>query len=194
MEAAGIEPLRQLCSVCPELSGVVLHALHDQWRLTLPTADDNAAGVQDTSSLLLATSAEQAEDMAVRHADLASAGLQSQTLDQQHLWEVEPALRGSIAQSGLLVHTDAQLVRPASLVMMPFLLDQEHLWAVEPALRGSIAQSGLLVQTDAQLVSPARSCWSWLHICYLRNTCGKWSLHCEDPLRSQGCSYRPMPS
>lgn len=75
-------------------------------------AHDSTKGTvewQDTGSILVATSADEANALQDRQRHLAEAGLQAKYLDSAQLLAEEPALSQNVC-AGLLVETDAQLV------------------------------------------------------------------------------------
>mmetsp|Transcript_9880 Transcript_9880/g.25442 ORF Transcript_9880/g.25442 Transcript_9880/m.25442 type:complete len:474 (-) Transcript_9880:179-1600(-) len=64
---------------------------------------------QRTGSLLLASSSQEAAELAARTACLEEAGVKAHILEPSALMELEPALRVPAEGAGMLVETDAQL-------------------------------------------------------------------------------------
>ena len=98
-----------------------------QWQRLLrqPHLSPSQVEWQSSGSLLLATDAEEAEQLRARREMLGRAGVSARYLDERALRCEEPALHGSVA-GGLLVSNDSQLVRPAMALQ----------WRMSPQHRG----------------------------------------------------------
>ena len=67
--------------------------------------------MQECGSVLLGSTAAARQALTARHSLLAAAGIQAQQLDHTELQAVEPALECRPNLAGLIVPSDAQLVR-----------------------------------------------------------------------------------
>ena len=102
--------LRESRAVAPHIVAEV-PSLRQQTLICRLRFDIRGPDLQEMGSMLLATTADQEADLAVRQASLAAAGVHAELLERGQLLQREPALQGSSALAGLIVAADAQLVR-----------------------------------------------------------------------------------